>query len=288
MNVFTKNVGSAASSPWFIVLSGLASIVGAIAYFYDKINGRPFFLTVSVFIFLLAVLIFGCIYSVVVRTENAALRSLTEVFYEINQIYRDKLRELFASDNPVSDPDDLLAKEEQVLRSVCQRIENIFSRVISRNCMVTIKLVTKENGKCFAHSYVRSQELCVRDKPERVKFSVGTGENTAFDKALEIRSDGLPSHFHSPNLDVEMDKYSNKRTNFRKYYRSAIVVPIRGVNKGKEATPEEFDLIGFLCVDTLSVNRLNNGYHLYMLSALSSQMYNFMSMMRGKYTVFVG
>jgi hypothetical protein len=38
----------------------------------------------------------------------------------------------------------------------------------------------------------------------------------------------------------------------------------------------------------MSVNRLKNGYHLFMLAALANQMYNFMSLMRGKYTVVVG
>jgi len=145
----------------------------------------------------------------------------------------------------------------------------------------------RKNSKYYAHTYVRSQELSKRDSSEKLKFVVGTGDNNGFDKTLSNRSDGLPLHFYSPDLQKESD-YSNQRQHFYRHYRSTLVVPICGENKGKEGTPDQFDRVGFLCVDTLSINRLNNGYHLYMLSALANQMYNFMSLMRGKYTVFVG
>lgn len=279
-----------ATNPWFLVISGISSIAAFMWFLYDKYGNKPAVIPSLVLAGALIALSFGYIYSVRVRTENIALRNLSKIFFEINQIYRDKLRELFCSDDPETDPGSLLSEEELALKGVCQRIDSIFSLVTNRRCMVTVKLVTTEKGKCFAHTYVRSQELCPRDSPERIRYTVGSGENTGFDQALAKRPDGLPPHFFSANLP-ELEKqggYSNQRQHYHRHYRSAIVVPIRGINKGKELTPNEFDLVGFLCVDTMSVNRLNDGYHLFMLSALANQMYNFMSLMRGKYTVFVG
>jgi len=290
MKLTTQKLSNITANPLFLVGSGISSIAAFMFYLYDKYGSAPGVISSITFYGTLAVLSLGYVYSARIRSENIALRGLSEVFFEINQIYRDKLREQFCSDSPVTDPENLLAEEELALKGVCQRIAAIFSSVTNRRCMVTIKLVTSEERKCFAHTYVRSQELCNRDTPDRIKYAVGSGANTGFDTALAKRSDGLPSHFYSANLPAleKQRGYSNQRQHYSRHYRSTIVVPIRGVNKGKESTPSEFDLIGFLCVDTMSLNRLNEGYHLFMISALASQMYNFMSLMRGKYTVFVG
>jgi len=51
--------------------------------------------------------------------------------------------------------------------------------------------------------------------------------------------------------------------------------------------PDQSQDLGFLCVDTLSRNRLNEGYHVELMSAFADQMYNFLSLMRGRYTVLV-
>ena len=286
MRKMTSNARIVASNPWFVILASISSIAGFFWYIHDRIVQYPPVLSGAYFTVSLIFLLSGIIYSLKIRSENVALRNIASTFNEINHIYRDSLKNMFGGNEPVNNPEDLLAEEERVLRSVCQRIENIFIRVINRDCMVTIKLLLKEDsGKYFAHTYVRSLEDCARDKPKRIKYEVGTGANAAFDTALRKGPNGIPSHFFSPDLQKEAH-YSNARQHYDKLYRSAIVVPIRGVNKGKEGTHEEYDMIGFLCVDTLSTHRLNNGYHLQMVCSLAGQMYNFMSLMRGNYTVF--
>ncbi len=275
-----------AASPWFVVASGVASIAAFLWFLYEKSSSTPELGSNVVLSVCIIVLSSGYVYSFRVRTENIALRDIAKVFLTINTIYRDKLHDLFASAHPVTKPQDLVGEEERVLRAVCERIgHGIFARVIGRPCMVTIKLVTQDNGRYYAQTYVRSQELCERDKGEPVKYWLGTNENTAFDEASKRRAD-RPSHYYSPDLRKESG-YCNQRQHYDRHYRSVLVVPIRGVNTGREGTNDEFDLIGFLCVDTLSTNRLNNGFHLDMLSALASQMYNFISLMRGKYLVMV-
>ena len=92
----------------------------------------------------------------------------------------------------------------------------------------------------------------------------------------------MPSHFFSANLK-KYEGYLNERQDYLKHYRSTIVVPLHGQNENAAATNNREDLIGYLCVDTKSVNRLNNRHHLYMISALSNQMYDFISLMRGRY-----
>jgi hypothetical protein len=288
MTKFTGGAKTIASSPWFIIIGSISSMGGFFWYLYDRISQSTSLLSGIYFGISLIVLLIGIFYSIKIRSENIALRQIAGSFNEINGIYRDSLKDMFGGNNPVEKPEDLLEEEKTVLRSVCQRIENIYMQLIDKECTVTLKLLVKdEEGRYFAHTYVRSIEKSSRDKPERRRYRVGTGANTAFDEAMfKKQIDGSPSHFYSP--DLTKGHYCNERQRFKKFYRSTIVVPIRGSNKGKEGTNEEFDMIGFLCVDTNSTNRLKKGYQLQIMSSLAGQMYNFMSLMRGKYTVFGG
>lgn len=286
MNKNIQQVNVVARNPWFLVANGFSSLAAFMWFIYGQTVGVPNPFSITVLLCTLTLLILGYIYSLKVRSENIALRGVAEIFFEINRIYQKTLSDLFGSDTRVNDSVALVYKEEQVLKAVCQRASIIFSHLSDRSCMVTVKLVTTKDGICCAHTYVRSQELCGRDFSGRIHYTIGTGANNGFDTALAKRPDGIPSHFFSADLR-ESDGYTNKREDYLKHYKSTLVVPIRGDidTDGSESTSSNFDLIGFLCVDTLSVNRLNNGYHLYMLSALASQMYNFMSLMRGRYIV---
>jgi hypothetical protein len=82
---------------------------------------------------------------------------------------------------------------------------------------------------------------------------------------------------------TKLKDYANERINWKKHYVSALVVPIRYVDVGKIGQPDCSDDLGFLCIDTLTPNRLKNEWHLALLSAFADQLYNFMSLMRGKY-----
>lgn len=291
MRPVVKHLSVVANNPWFMVIAGLCSVVGFVAYLYEKIDPQFGSLAKVGAVVAFLPMLFGYFYSIRVRSENIALRSMARLFYEINEIYKSKLQESFFGSSPLTNPGDLIATEKLVLRSVCHRIENIFSSAIDRQCMVTVKLVLEKDEKIFAQTYVRSQELCPRDNPERTLFEVKTGQNRAFDAALMPRADGRPAHFFSADLSklTHSDSdYSNERQHYISYYKSVLVVPIQGERSAGGAKPTEPDLLGYLCVDTLSTHRLNDRYHLYMLAALSHQMYNFMSLMRGRYTVLVG
>jgi GAF domain-containing protein len=245
------------------------------------------------------VLLFAYVYSVEVRRENIALRGLSAEFYDINRIYQSKLHQVFLAENPVTEQDELIKAEKETLEAVCQRICNIFEETINRKCMVTIKLITYEGQHISAHTYVRSLKASARDMSERVRYSVGTGQNTGFEVALRERFDDKPSHFYSADLSLE-PSYKNQRADYLRHYRSVLVVPIRepqrisDIGADPVCEPRNADsgnpgsdpyLIGFLCVDTLSINRLNDTFHLVMLSALASQMYTFMCFMRRNYKV---
>ena len=280
-----KKINSLATSPWFLVVSDSSSTLAFVWFLFEKVSNKPSIYSIALLSISLVVLFIGYFYSIRVRSENIALRQTSELSCEINGLYRDTLKTLFSGENPITSPSILIEKEKEILSAVCQRIENIFSRILNRKCTVTIKLLTTEDGRSYAQTLTRSVSKSVRDE-NKLKYQVGTGENTAFDVASEKGIGKKPPHYFSPDLEKE-DHYMNQRQKYIEYYRSVLVVPIRGTNYGKEGTREEFDNIGFLCIDTQSTHRLNDNNHLYMITSFSCQMYNFMFIMRGRYTVFL-
>lgn len=289
MNVVTHRLHAVAENVWLVFFSALASILSFLVYLYEKYTAEPTSWSVASLIVSLAVLAIGYLYSIRVRSENIALREVAAVFCEINHIYRDVLGELFSEPAPVASPADLLDREQRTLESVCQHISRIFMRLTGRDCMVTVKLVTEKDNRHFAVTYVRSMSICERDQPQRKPYELGTNENTALDVAVHERTDGKPSHFFSADLTLDRRKnaYRTQRQDFQRFYKSLIVVPIRGIKKASGGNRDRYNTVGFLCVDTLSRHRLNDGYHVYILCSLAGQMYNFLSLMRGKYRVVV-
>jgi hypothetical protein len=211
------------------------------------------------------------IYSFRVRVENIVLRRLFRDFFEINQIYRIALSERFLWTSNNDSVEAILKREAETLQAVCQRTSKIFERITSRSCVVTVKLIVDDQ---IARTYVRSETLSARDIGGISMFKVGNGANTALDFALTGRKDGTPSHFFSADLRLEPDSYRNERREFLSFYQSTLVVPLYSTYVAPGEEIQKTDVIGFLCLDTGSVNRLNNGYHLYILAALGNQMYN--------------
>lgn len=227
------------------------------------------------------------IYSIKVRQTNKRLTDAFGVLHRVNHEYRDALACTFSDEVAAIDFESHAREVElETLRSVCQKAAKIFMSITHADCTVTVKFIFREDGKVHCQTHTRSEENCLRDTPFPLKFAVRTGENSAFDTALAF-SPSRTSHFFCADMDemAEHGEYRNQRDNWRDFYRTAIIVPIRRVDPRKVGQEGASDDIGFLCVDSPSPHRLNNKYHLQLLAALADQMYNFMSLMRGKYRV---
>src|SRR5438445_632355 len=220
--------------------------------------------------------------STIVDIENQRLRQCATTLHRINHIYRDVLNKTFGIQLQQLGP--LEATERDTLVAVCYKIAEMFSLLIGEKCVVTVKLITKDaNTKDYCHTLARSEPSSERDLT-LVNYEINTGRNTAFDTAL--RYDGhRTSRFFSADLekDADMGKYFNDRTDWKRFYRSAIVVPIRYVHYDAVGTPTAFNELGFLAIDTIATYKLNDHFHIEYLAAFADQMYNFMSLMRGKY-----
>ena len=294
MNLPTK---IAYNNAWITIILAICAALSAIATALDDLEGildslsedkLSFFLpVVLILLFIIAYTLVVGVVALIIHRENRRLRNVFKYFCEINLIYRDNLISAFYGDDPgnIEDRKKKLASiETATLASVCQRISKIFNKLTGRDCMITFKVLTKEDGKSYATTCSRSEDHSERDNTEPRRFKVNVGCNTAFDHALRPDTTGRIPHFHSADMLKLRDhgEYQSERPRWERYYKSAIVVPVNCF--GSREKPERND-IGLLCVDTKSRNRLNDSYHVEIMAALAYQMYNFISFMRGIYTV---
>lgn len=312
MNRATQIASDVARNPWFNTLAALASISSFLWLLVEKygyllpraattvveaagqvqITVEPSLFPLVSFVLSTTVFLGLNFYSVLVRRENQCLREVGHYIHMVNHTYRDVLFSAFSGSNPITDKKTLLEQEKRTLMAVCQIVSSMFTQLVGgmgHPCVVTVKLLMKKkrNSHVVAFTYARSH-VTIRDKEQPTEFQVGIGANTAFDIALVPRPPGECSHFFSPDLTRLGPVYKNERASWKRHYRSAIVVPIRAVNRESKSGDVTADDIGFLTVDTLHRNRLNGTHHVELMSALADQMYNFMCLMRGKYNVLVG
>ena len=290
MLLATRRFHTLFNSSWVAFLGAVASIISLVWFAYLEINQGPQHALWIVLLGVCFTFFLGAgIYTIKVRQENREFRKFMATLHQINHEYRDTLSAAFkfkpASPNisPESYIKYLEEWEEKTIKGVCQKIAEFYSAFTHCKCTVTIKLSKQVEGRSFCSSYARSEENCKRDTWAPKDFEVNTGRNTAFDKAL-LYSAATISHFHSWDLTTE-ENYRNERDNWSNIYKSAIVVPIRSVNPEKLGTHEGSDDIGFLCVDTLATQRLNNTWHVELLASFADQMYNFLCLMRGRYSM---
>lgn len=241
--------------------------------------------TGAIVILIITVLLFAVthFYSLKIRIDNQNLEEIAKYFRMINSAYRENLHNTFWNSGNSYSLDDRLRTEKETLRGVCQLISRIYSRLLyGKECTTTVKLLTEdEDNISFATQYVRSRNFSERDENDLEKYEVNTGRNTGLDEALKVRPNGKLSYFHSADLSKEVG-YENQRSNYNRWYKSAIIVPIRCPSKRGERNTRTY---GILAVDTMTRHRLNNTHHIEMLTALSEQMFNFMALMRGDYQI---
>jgi len=252
MNLPTKVAYNIATNPWTLLLSTLGGIVGIGVLVYDR-----FFIdtpsATPILLFLVVTIVYVLVSGAALRVlgDNRKLKEIANNFREINLIYRDRLFSAFYGPSPVDDRKKLIDIEKSTVTSICQRVAQIFTKLIGRNCVVTLKLLTKDGDKTYVTTYARSENDSERDKANPKRFEVNTGQNTAFDEALMPNTTGHISHFYSG--DIRKHKYyTNQRPNWDKYYQSAIVVPIRCL--GVEGKSEREDIGFFVSIQNHEID----------------------------------
>lgn len=265
-------------------VGSIASVIGLIIVIYQIFSGSKIeFYQKAAYSLLLIIFLAIAFYSILIRSNKQALEKSFYQMHAINHLYRNTLCQMFSEKNTAPDTTTLLQNERTTLEAVCQRIATIYSTLTRRTCTVTLKLLTKGENKLYCETYVRSEMKSTRDDDHPKIFEVKTGANSAFDEALRYIP-GRPSYFYSSDL-TKNSEYRNQRPNWKSYYKSTLVVPVRYADSSKVGQNDVTDDVGFLCVDSMSRNRLKNGFHVQILCAFADQMFNFVKLMRGNYHI---
>jgi len=282
MNSILKTIEDVSERYSINTLASIASLMGGMFLILGKFGIVELCKTQVAFSILLFI-ISGTIIIVGwsnVCSKYSRLKKCAEEFHSINHAYRDCLGAILTKEQ-VTNNRSLLLLEQYTLEIVCQKIVRIFRNLINANCVVTVKLLTDDKKFCFA--WARSERETERDMYGEELFEVGNNKNTGFDEALKFRPQKT-SYFYSADLVklAKKRKYQNHRDGWENLYKSTIIVPIRHVIDIRNS---KINILGFLCVDTKSRNRLNDGFHVYYLAGFADQMYNFISIMRNKYAL---
>lgn len=288
-NIF-KQIERTANNYGLQTWAAVATLIGFIVLIFDRSGLSPlgsisYFFIVIFVLFLSVSLIIG-IY--IVHKENASLKRCADEIHQINHEYRNSLSDLFYVDKlpmtgNTTDDKEMLLIEKRTLTIICRKISNIFELLIRKKCMVTVKLMSEEEGRKYCFGWARSESGTVRDRYGEELFEINSRLNNGFTEALKF-AHTRPCNFFSEDL-LKLDKegkYHNGRKGWKDLYKSTIVVPIGRII---DLNDEKNDYIGFLCVDTTSKKRLNNTYHLDYMAAFADQMYNYLSIMRKKYLI---
>ncbi|GEM_PF-1351732 len=286
MNAATRKAHDVVQNPWVNLACTIITIASFAWFLYDKAQDTgadSAWVPTIVFIIVIAVFMGMNCYSFRVRRSLLDFNRVPSHLHRVNHLYRNALSRVCGTLYPELRIDERTLEQEQLrtLTGVCSHIAQTYGLLVGVECQTTIKLLGQDEQGHYCETYARGSES-ERDDFSLKKYRVGTGENTGFDRALMLSDGTEPSHFWSPDLSKEKD-YRNQRQRFEKWYRSTIVVPIRFVIPEKRGRKDCADDIGFLCVDTLSRNRLNNGSHVHLLASFADQMYNFISIMRRTY-----
>lgn len=117
----------------------------------------------------------------------------------------------------------------------------------------------------FCRSKNTDKERKANDEQEIKSISIK--KNTDFYDILDEESTNTNSYFYQTDLlqyakDLQKagKEYRNTTEHYEKYYRGTIVAPIRILKKRLHYVNQNigYDIIGFLCVDSLSINAFRN------------------------------
>lgn len=184
------------------------------------------------------------------------------------------------------------------LDNLCETLQ-ILSGGGKKICGCVKYLYTNETGKisyynALVKTFVRSSNTdsnrIVLDE-KNINKPIKVSENTDFRTIINGDQNCNNDVFYKQNLikyDKQLNKadpnahYDNTTEHYEQYYIATIVAPIRVANKRlfykKENT--DYDLLGFLCVDTLDGNlftRRQRETFTYLVKAYASVFYNIMS-----------
>lgn len=191
----------------------------------------------------------------------------------------------------------LLTKDLQAfLQSALDNLCEIFSEFTRQEVSACIKYIdgateTIDLENATVKTLVRSNNTDVNRKnnDKNIVDPIKIKDNTDFYDILNPKSRSKKSYFYQRNLIKyanELKKhgisYENTTKNWEDYYRATIVIPIRIANERLFFTKQDksYNVLGFLCIDSMSVNAFlenQEKYNVFLAKSFAAEIYTILN-----------
>lgn len=250
----------------------------------------------GIWIYAVSATVFAAIMTVKVfryrKVQMETRRAISDAYYTFLHAIRNTVGELRVSQkNKGLNIGFLTNATKDVCNIALDGLCNTFKALCREEVSACIKLVdysseNKENNRyvfTFARSANSDGDRITNDESEPKDYII---KNTDFNDIIEQRL----SYFYKCDLikyDAELKKvgkeYENTTPNWDKFYRSTIVVPIRIAHRRSHTTSKENEylIIGFLCVDSMSTNIFiasQEKYFCNIMKSYAALLYTFFSL----------
>lgn len=274
-------------SAFITILTAVIAILKAVVTI-NKLENGSYQIICNPGLICLCVVLISCVIVCMVKVKKygSILRNIREGFafnyynflHDFRNTYFDMLRK---HKNNVGQDDntrlEILTKDtqnflEEALDYLCDIMEKNTGQKISA-CVKLIENtgsvtdIDKESATVITFCRSRSSDKNRKANDENRNKSIYIKDNTDFYDILDKNSETTNSYFYQTDLlqyDKDLrkigKKYKNTTENFEKYYRGTIVAPIRISKRRLHYLQDKqgYDIIGFLCIDSPSVNAFRN------------------------------
>lgn len=181
---------------------------------------------------------------------------------------------------------------QNFLKNALDYLCEIFNEFTRQKVSACIKYIDGATEKidlenATVRTFVRSTNSHINrnNNDKNIKEAIRIKDNTDFYDILSSESKNKKPYFYQRNL-IKYEKalranglhYDNSTHNWEEYYRATIVVPIRIANERLffNAQCKSYNVIGFLCVDSMSVNAFlenQENYNVLLLKSFAAEIY---------------
>lgn len=220
----------------------------------------------------------------------------SESYYYLLHDFRNSYFEILNHyKNQVLTPALLTKDIQSFLESALDNLCKIFSEFTRQEVSACIKYIDGVTEKinlmdATVRTLIRSKNSDInRINNDKNVGSVKINDNTIFRNILDPQNGNKKSYFYQRNLikyaailKKSGQHYDNTTQNWDDYYRSTIVVPIRIANERLffNEQSNSYNVIGFLCIDSLSVNAFlenQEKYNVFLMKSFAAEIYTILN-----------
>ena len=277
----------------FNIIAAIASIIGLI---YTMIEG----FSIRVILFAMGIIIcMGAIASIIgvhlsTKNDRVSLGKIySKCFHELmhnirNMLEDDDLIQLRAPYNSSATYRDHVTEQSIKLMNelsshlteafhidvrACIKLFDFISPNAVKPYDVNCPITQDFNVLTFARSNMELNEM-KREQHRKIPVKHNTDfEYIFYHKGIGTKEN--PAFFFKQNLikfakeeAKQGRKYKNSTLDWKKKYRTTIVMPIRYLKDPDDDNPPRYDLLGYLCVDSMNTKAFSSGYTTFILELL--------------------